>query len=102
LVVRGVPSFFAHAQVVDVVRDIAALAESNLNPASFEQEVDHVAARLACHASIRSGRELERAEVYALFEALDSTEFSAACPHGRPIAVRFQREDIETWFGRDR
>lgn len=102
LVVRGVPSFFVNAQVVDVIRDIAALAESELTPASFEQEVDHIAARLACHASIRSGREMERAEVYALFEALDSTEFSAACPHGRPVIVRFEREDIESWFGRDR
>jgi DNA mismatch repair protein MutL len=101
LVVRAVPSFFKDAHVVSVLRDIAALAASELTPASFEQEVDHIAARLACHASIRSGRELEKEEVYALFAAMDSSEFSAACPHGRPVIVRFAREDIEAWFGRD-
>ena len=64
--------------------------------------MDHVAARLACHASVRSGEGLTRDEVYALFEALDSTEFSAACPHGRPVIVSFSADEVEQWFGRDR
>ena len=68
----------------------------------LEEKIDHVAARLACHASIRSGKEMTKQEVMALFAALDSTEFSAACPHGRPIAVSFLRGDVERWFGRDR
>jgi DNA mismatch repair protein MutL len=64
--------------------------------------IDRIAARLACHGSIRSGQDLRREEVYALFEALDSTQFAAACPHGRPVVVEFKRSDVERWFGRDK
>ena len=64
--------------------------------------IDHVAARIACHASVRSGDQLGRAEVEALFRALDTAEFSTACPHGRPVIVSFSASEIERWFGRDR
>lgn len=102
LVVRAIPSFLQAAHVVDIVRELASMSESELPSNALEATIDKIAARLACHASIRSGRELERAEVYALFEALDSTEFSAACPHGRPVIVRFSEREVEAWFGRDK
>lgn len=101
LVLRAVPSFFNNANCSQMIKDLAVLCEDHSPESSFEKEVDHIAARLACHASIRSGRKLAEPEVYALFADLDRTEFAAACPHGRPVVVRFSRAEIEAWFGRD-
>ncbi|MCI5064785.1 DNA mismatch repair protein MutL, partial [bacterium] len=61
---------------------------------------EKVAARLACHASVRSGDLLQREEVYALFDALDEAEWSSACPHGRPVLIHFTVDEIEKFFGR--
>ncbi|MBN8550796.1 MAG: DNA mismatch repair endonuclease MutL [Deltaproteobacteria bacterium] len=102
LVARAMPSYFREAKLVQVIKEVAALTDEFESDAAYHEQVDKIAARLACHASIRSGKEMEREEVYALFKALDSTEFSAACPHGRPVVVSFSKEDVEAWFGRDR
>lgn len=102
LAVRAVPSYFRDARLIEVVKEVAALAEGMDPKAAFIQHVDRIAARLACHASIRSGKLMEREEVYALFADLDSSEFSAACPHGRPVVISFSERQVESWFGRDR
>ena len=99
---RAVPAFFKNANSAQMIKDLAALCSEHSPESSFEKEIDHIAARLACHASIRSGRKLEEPEVYALFKDLDQTEFAAACPHGRPVIVSFSTSEIERWFGRDR
>lgn len=102
IIVRAVPGFLKETKVIEVVKELAALAEEYDPQAAFENQVDSIAARLACHASIRSGKAMEREEVYALFADLDDARFSAACPHGRPVSVSFSCADIESWFGRDR
>lgn len=100
LALRTVPTIFSHSAVKTLILEF--VAELKSCQAALSERVDAVAARLACHGSIRAGRSLEREEVYALFRALDSSEYSLACPHGRPILIRFTKNQIEHWFGRDR
>jgi DNA mismatch repair protein MutL len=100
--VKGVPVMLIHADHMCVIKELAQEEFESGAEAALETRFDAIAARLACHASIRAGRELSREEVYALFQALDSTEFSAACPHGRPVVASFSEDQVERWFGRDR
>ena len=102
LVLRAAPSMLDADGSEAVIKEMAA---SDLEGEAFgmvKGQIDAVSARIACHASVRSGAQLTREEVYALFSALDSTEFSMACPHGRPVAAAFSRSAVEKWFGRDR
>jgi len=103
VLVRAVPVMLRPDAAAAVLKELAA-AEHEAADAegAFTAEIDHVAARIACHASIRSGDEIGREQAYALFAALDRSEFSAACPHGRPVTVSFTAAEIERWFGRDR
>ena len=71
-------------------------------PFALEETLAYICARLACHASIRSGRILGREEAYALLDQMESADFATACPHGRPCVVEFKESDVEKWFGRDR
>lgn len=100
--VRAVPSILSHINCGSLVRDLAAEPISEGWQERVEERIDHIAARIACHASVRSGDVLNRQEAYALFDQLDRVAVSGACPHGRPVVARFSREAVERWFGRDR
>jgi DNA mismatch repair protein MutL len=92
------PTWIALKQVKAALRE---LAEEDLPvERALESELEKVAARLACHASIRSGDLQTREEVYALFAALDEAEWSSACPHGRPVITTFGKHELERRFGR--
>lgn len=97
--VDAVPACMVGIPVYDLISEIA-YSEGNLR--ALDAKVDSIAARLACHASIRSGRSLNREEVYALFSLMEDAELSSACPHGRPCVVSFDEASIESWFGRDK
>lgn len=102
VIVRAMPAMLQDHDCSALIKELAALDEPDANPAAIQTRLDYVAARIACHASVRSGRILKSDEVYALFESMDSAAFSAACPHGRPCVVQFSEKEVERWFGRDR
>jgi len=107
IVVRAAPPEVTVDKIAQLVMELAHYrfdgGEDSRSPQPLlEERLDHICARLACHASIRGGDIINRDQVYRLFSALDSTEFSAACPHGRPVVVEFEKSAIERWFGRDR
>lgn len=100
IVVRAVPALLAAVAPGPVLLDLLTNVETELNDPHLEQRVDAVIARLACHRSIRSGRELEAPEAYELLEALDSAEASGYCPHGRPVMTFLAEREFEAMFGR--
>lgn len=99
LLVKAIPSVLASQNYQDLLKEVAS-DEVFSAEVVYEKTVDYVAARIACHASIRSGDTLSRQGVNSLFSSLDNTEFSAACPHGRPVIVKVTKYEIEKWFGR--
>jgi DNA mismatch repair protein MutL len=102
VVVHGVPSIVANRSCASLLKEFAVEPVVAGWRERLEERIDHMAARLACHASVRSGDALTRHEAYALFAQLDEAELSGACPHGRPCVTEFSREAVERWFGRDR
>ncbi|MCI4367885.1 MAG: hypothetical protein L3K08_09040, partial [Thermoplasmata archaeon] len=60
---------------------------------------ERVAASIACHAAVRAGDEISSEEMGRILEDLHRLpEASYACPHGRPIIVRFGRAQLDRWF----
>jgi DNA mismatch repair protein MutL len=100
--VHGVPSVVSHLDCAALLKDFAAEPLGAGWRERLEERIDHMVARLACHASVRSGDLLARHDAYALFKELDEAELAGACPHGRPVVAEFSREAVERWFGRDR
>jgi DNA mismatch repair protein MutL len=102
VVVHGVPSIVANRSSASLLKEFAVEPVVAGWRERLEERIDHMAARLACHASVRSGDALTKHEAYSLFAQLDEAELSGACPHGRPCVTEFSREAVERWFGRDR
>ncbi len=56
-------------------------------------------AQKACKAAIKSGDCLSDSEIDALLKLLKG-DLGLKCPHGRPIAVKITRTEIDKWFKR--
>ena len=56
-------------------------------------------ATMACKAAVKAGMPLSENEVNALMKLLDN-DINLKCPHGRPIAVKITRYEIDKWFKR--
>lgn len=57
-------------------------------------------AQSACKHAIKAGERLSHEEVRTLLERLTEQDTLLTCPHGRPVAIRFTKTDIEKMFKR--
>ncbi len=100
VVVRETPAMLGHVDCAALLRDLAdELAEWGTALALHER-LDHVAATMACHGSVRAGRQLNGPEMNALLREMEVTPHSGQCNHGRPTYVELKLGDIERLFAR--
>ena len=100
VMVRETPAALGETDIAGLVRDLAdELAEWDA-ALSIGERLDHVAATMACHGSVRSGRRLRVEEMNALLREMEATPNSGQCNHGRPTYVELKLADIERLFGR--
>jgi DNA mismatch repair protein MutL len=59
-----------------------------------------IAASLACRAAIKINTPLDQAKMEYLLRELARTAYPIACPHGRPVALRYSPRDILRGFHR--
>ena len=98
--VRETPAILGKPNIERLVRDIADdLAEWD-KTSRVEEKILHVAATMACHGSVRSGRRLRAEEMDALLREMEATPHSGQCNHGRPTYVELKLSDIERLFSR--
>ncbi len=100
LVVREVPALLGDTDVQGLLRDLAdELAELG-EAFSLRERLEEVCGTMACHGSVRAGRELNAEEMNALLRQMEATPHSGQCNHGRPTYVELKLSDIEKLFGR--
>jgi DNA mismatch repair protein MutL len=100
MLVRAVPALLGTADVQGLVTDLADELGAYDEALSLKEKLDHVAATMACHGSVRAGRILSVAEMNALLREMEVTPHSGQCNHGRPTWVKLAHGDIEKLFGR--
>jgi DNA mismatch repair protein MutL len=100
VLVRETPAALGEADAAGLVRDIADDLAENGAALALKERLEHVAATMACHGSVRAGRRLTAAEMNALLRQMEATPHSGQCNHGRPTYVELKLADIERLFGR--
>ena len=100
IMIRETPSMLGKVDVQGLIRELAdEIAEWDTS-ATLHSRLEHVAATMACHGSVRSGRRLRVEEMNALLRQMEATPGSGQCNHGRPTYIKLQLSDIERLFGR--
>ncbi|MER8394184.1 DNA mismatch repair endonuclease MutL [Mesorhizobium sp. M0045] len=98
--VRETPSMLGETNVQQLVRDLADEIADNDTVDTLKERLDKIAATMACHGSVRSGRLLKPEEMNALLRQMEATPGSGTCNHGRPTYIELKLSDIERLFGR--
>jgi len=100
MLVRAVPAALGKTDAAGLLADLASEIAELGGPMSLRDKLDHVAATMACHGSVRAGRVLSVAEMNALLREMEVTPRSGQCNHGRPTWVKLGHSEIEKLFGR--
>jgi DNA mismatch repair protein MutL len=100
MLVRAVPAALGKTDASGLLADLSGEIAELGGPMSLRDRLDHVAATIACHGSVRAGRILSVAEMNALLREMEVTPRSGQCNHGRPTWVKLGHSEIEKLFGR--
>lgn len=100
LLVRETPALLGEVDAQALVRDLADEVQSAGGAEPLLERLDHVAATMACHGSVRAGRALNQAEMDALLREMEVTPNAGRCNHGRPTYIELEIADIERLFHR--
>ena len=97
LLVRQIP---ADIRLEDAAATVEELAEDlRLGRADPGAARDSLLQTMACKSAIKAGMHTAPAELRALVDRVQSGEIQY-CPHGRPVAVKLTRYEIEKMFKR--
>jgi DNA mismatch repair protein MutL len=101
--VTAVPAVFDAALDPDLLRDVlsALVDDAAAGDEPVADVVDELLADLACYPSVTGNTSLTEGRVVDLLDRLDACENPYACPHGRPVVIRLDRDEIGSRFERD-
>lgn len=99
--VRSAPEFVDASDAGDMVLAFAqTLEEDRSADVTDDLSLDRAIKQMACKASVRSGDRLTKDEVTELIRQWEKIPERFSCPHGRPVAFRLGKTDLEKQFRR--
>ncbi len=98
--IRETPAILGPVNGAALIRDILDELADSGDSQLVRANIDAILSRMACHGSVRSGRQMRPEEMNALLREMEATPLSGQCNHGRPTYVELSLQDIERLFGR--
>jgi DNA mismatch repair protein MutL len=96
IIIRAVPFSLESFSYLNFLQEILSDCD---NIYRKDMNIEKIISK-ACKSSIKLTKVLNKIEIQNLFDKLSICENPLNCPHGRPIFVRFIKEDIEKMFKR--
>ncbi len=100
LAIKAAPVGLEGIELERMLEEVLAVPDRNQQTENAEARRRRIAASIACHAAIKINQPLDQQKISWLLDALSKTEHPTACPHGRPIALRYSHKDIAKAFQR--
>ncbi len=98
-IIRRIPVWIFRGREQEFVEEIIThIIHENKN--SKREFLNSLAKSLACKKSIKGNEYHSSLEIEYLLDDLRNTENPFTCPHGRPIIIKFDKNEIEKWFKR--
>jgi DNA mismatch repair protein MutL len=100
LAIKAAPVGLEGHELEQMLEEVLAVPDRNQQTENAEARRRRIAASIACHAAIKINQALDPTKIDWLLVELAKTEHPTACPHGRPIALRYSYKDIQKAFQR--
>lgn len=98
VIVRAVPAMLKNEDVCDMVVEAAKNLLIKGIPES--ERLDRIYHTVACKAAIKGGNTTSAKELETLAKTVLTDNTIMYCPHGRPVAYKLTRKELEKQFGR--
>lgn len=100
VLVQSYPAMLANLSPGEVLRQsLESIIAAGKDP-EIRDLLDHLLHTIACKAAIKAGDRLAAEEITSLLEQRDLYQDTHHCPHGRPTALFFSRDELDRMFGR--
>lgn len=103
VIVRSLPAFLRDADLNALMSDMVAalinpvkLENRDLEPVDFLKKA--LAAKMACHSSIRGKKVPDGVKIAQLLKDLNTMENPDTCPHGRPTKIVISLDKMKKMF----
>lgn len=100
LLISSYPAMLANVNPVEVLRGLLEPLLSGGKSPERRDLLDELLHMIACKAAIKAGDRLTPEEVHSLLEQRHLVDDPHHCPHGRPAALVFTREELDKQFRR--
>jgi len=100
LAIKAAPIGLEGRELELMLQEVLEAPDRNQQNENAEARRRRIAASIACHAAIKINQPLDPEKISWLLTELGKTEHPTACPHGRPIALRYSHKDIQRAFQR--
>lgn len=100
LLVTAYPAMLANMSPADVLREMLENLVTIGRQPDRRQLLDELLHSIACKAAVKAGDRLKPDEIDALLEQRHHFQDSHHCPHGRPTALFFSRQELDRMFKR--
>ncbi len=98
--VKVAPAGIEASAVEEMLQELLDQFSREEQSLNLEKIRARIAASIACHAAIKVNMPLEQNKMEWLLAELAKTDHPMACPHGRPIVLRYSVKDIQKAFKR--
>src|SRR5262249_48535868 len=100
VLVTGYPAMLANLGPGEVLRQVVDRLVAGGEGAGRKDLLDELLHMISCKAAIKAGDRLQPEEIQALLEQRHLFHDTHHCPHGRPTALVFTRDELDKRFKR--
>jgi DNA mismatch repair protein MutL len=100
LIVTSYPAMLKRTHPAEILKSVVDFLVAQDRPPSKDILLTEVLSRMACHAAVRSGDTLPADEIAELVRLRHLANDAHHCPHGRPTALLFTRQELDKQFRR--
>jgi len=97
---RSVPAVLKHHDQEIIVREVAGHLLREEKDRTLQDKMEDIMIMMSCRNAIKVNHPLELDQIRKLMHDLEHTRMPYTCPHGRPIALLFEMNDILRKFQR--
>jgi DNA mismatch repair protein MutL len=91
---RSVPAILRNNDQAEIMREIADMLPLQHHKEAVNEKFEKILIMMSCRNAIKVNTTLELEQIRKLIADLEQTEMPYTCPHGRPIALLFEMDDI--------